>query len=93
MKAGTTTFNDFFGNMADLARNHVSMGTRAIVTEMVNEMLKKLTDNKTGLYAFDPVVGEEKFNRALALYDAFEGAENGRITVGFGVQATDMLST
>ena len=84
MKAGTTTFNDFFGNMADLARNHVSMGTRAIVTEMVNEMLKKLTDNKTGLYAF---------NRALALYDAFEGAENGRITVGFGVQATDMLST
>ncbi len=93
MKAGTTTFNDFFGNMADLARNHVSMGTRAIVTEMINEMLKKLTDNKTGLYAFDPVVGEEKFNRALALYDAFEGAENGRITVGFGVQATDMLST
>ena len=69
------------------------MGTRAIVTEMVNEMLKKLTDNKTGLYAFDPVVGEEKFNRALALYDAFEGTENGRITVGFGVQATDMLST
>lgn len=93
MKAGTTTFNDFFGNMADLARNHVSMGTRAIVTEMINEMLKKLTDNKTGLYAFDPVVGEEKFNRALALYDAFEGAENGRITVGFGVQAMDMLST
>ncbi|MBQ2895799.1 MAG: amidohydrolase family protein [Oscillospiraceae bacterium] len=93
MKSGTTTFNDFFGNMADLARNHVAMGTRAIVSEMVNEMLKKLTDNKTGLYTLDPVIGQEKYERAVKLYEDFEGAENGRITVGFGVQATDMLST
>ncbi len=93
MKAGTTTFNDFFGNMADLAKNHIAMGTRAIVTEMVNEMLKKLTDNKTGLYTLDPAVGQEKYERAIKLYEDYEGAENGRITVGFGVQATDMLST
>ena len=65
MKAGTTTFNDFFGNMADLARNHVSMGTRAIVTEMVNEMLKKTSTAYAPWHILESV--DKKYARIKAL--------------------------
>lgn len=92
VKAGTTTFNDFFGGMAALAENHAKLGTRAIVTEMVNEMLKKLTDNATGLYKLEKTIGREKKANAVELYKKYDGACGGRITCGFGVQAADMLS-
>ena len=72
--------------------NHIEIGTRVIATEMVNEMLKKLTDNETGLYRLDPSIGEEKFDRAVKLYEKYDGYNDGMVKCAFGVQAADMIS-
>ncbi|KAI4440322.1 Atrazine chlorohydrolase [Schaedlerella arabinosiphila] len=92
LKAGTTTFCDFDTPMTKIVENHVKLGTRARVTELISELPK---ENKTAigeLYEFDPAEGNAKFERCKKLFERWHGQENGRITCMFGPQGADMLS-
>ncbi|WP_301172508.1 amidohydrolase family protein [Brevibacillus nitrificans] len=93
VKAGTTTFCDYDDPMREIVKNHAAVGTRARVSDMVNELPDDLSDVKVGeLYTFDPAIGERKLKENLALLEEWHGKENGRITCLFGPQGPDMMS-
>ena len=92
LKAGTTTFCDFDTPMTQIVQNHVRVGTRARVAELISELPEK---NKTAvgeLYEFDPAQGNKKYCRNLDLIQRWHGRENGRITCMLGPQGPDMCS-
>ena len=92
LKAGTTTFCDFDTPMTQIVQNHVRVGTRARVAELISELSEK---NKTAvgeLYEFDPAQGNKKYCRNLDLIQRWHGRENGRITCMLGPQGPDMCS-
>ena len=92
LKAGTTTFCDFDTPMTQIVQNHVKVGTRARVAELISELPE---ENKTAvgeLYTFDPAQGNRKFLRNLDLIQKWNDRENGRITCMLGPQGPDMCS-
>lgn len=92
LKAGTTTFCDFDTPMTQIVQNHVRVGTRARVAELISELPEK---NKTAvgeLYEFDSAQGNKKYCRNLDLIQRWHGRENGRITCMLGPQGPDMCS-
>ena len=92
LKAGTTTFCDFDTPMTQIVQNHVRVGTRARVAELISELPE---NNKTAvgeLYEFDPAQGNKKYCRNLDLIQRWHGRENGRITCMLGPQGPDMCS-
>ena len=92
VKAGTTTFCDYDTPMTGIVQNHIRIGTRARVCELISELPEK-KDTKVGeLYRFDPSQGRIKLQRNLDLYKQYNGSENGRITVMLGPQGADMCS-
>lgn len=92
VKAGTTTFCDFDTPMTQIVQNHVKIGTRARVAELISELPAEVKTAVGELYVFDPAVGNEKFQRNLSLFDQWQGAANGRITCMLGPQGADMCS-
>ncbi|MFB4159306.1 amidohydrolase family protein [Geomicrobium sp. JSM 1781026] len=94
VKAGTTTICDYDAGMKNIVKNHVQLGTRARVCDMINEMTEsKSEDREVGeLYAFDPAVGERKRQSNVELFEQYHETENGRITCLFGPQGPDMMS-
>ena len=71
---------------------HVKVGTRARVAELISELPE---ENKTAvgeLYTFDPAQGNRKFLRNLDLIQKWNDRENGRITCMLGPQGPDMCS-
>ena len=38
LKTGTTTFGDFYYPMTELVKNHIKLGTRAVVSSMINQL-------------------------------------------------------
>lgn len=92
LKAGTTTFCDFDTPMTQLVQNHVKLGTRARVAELVSELPSKSETAVGELYRFDSAAGGRKLRRNLALFDTWQGAANGRITCMLGPQGADMCS-
>jgi 5-methylthioadenosine/S-adenosylhomocysteine deaminase len=93
LKAGTTTFGDFDEHMQHLVKNHVVVGTRARVTETVNELPADMSHITVGeLYSFSPSIGETKLKRNIQLIEEWHGKENGRITCLLGPQGADMMS-
>lgn len=92
LKAGTTTFCDFDTPMTKIVENHIKLGTRARVTELISELPKESKTAIGELYKFDPVEGNAKFERCKNLFEQWHGQENGRITCMFGPQGADMVS-
>jgi 5-methylthioadenosine/S-adenosylhomocysteine deaminase len=94
LKAGTTTFCDFDYPMCEIVRNHDRIGTRACVTELINEFSNDLSSVKVGdLYPLDPSIGDQKLQNNLKLIEAWHGKDNGRITCMLGPQGPDMVRT
>ncbi|QDI92251.1 amidohydrolase [Salicibibacter halophilus] len=94
LKAGTTTFGDYDSGMNTIVQNHIALGTRAHVCDMINEMPERMSDSRQvgDLYPLDPTVGEKKLQDNLTLIENYHGSENGRITCLFGPQGPDMMS-
>lgn len=92
LKAGTTTFCDFDTPMTKIVENHVKLGTRARVTELISELPKESKTAIGELYEFDPSEGNQKFERCKELFEKWHERENGRITCMFGPQGADMIS-
>ncbi|OIJ11664.1 amidohydrolase [Anaerobacillus arseniciselenatis] len=93
VKAGTTTFCDYDTSMNKLVENYVTVGARARVAEMVNEIPNDIGKIPVGeLYPFDPTIGERKLQENITLMEKWHEKENGRITVMFGPHGPDMMS-
>ena len=92
LKAGTTTFCDFDTPMTEIVQNHIRLGTRARVAELISELPKENRTALGELYQFDPAEGDRKLRRNLRLCEEWNGAANGRITCMLGPQGADMCS-
>ncbi|MBL7161975.1 MAG: amidohydrolase family protein [Anaerolineales bacterium] len=93
LKAGTTTLVDFTKPYPGWAEVFERMGVRARLTPTINAMPPGgMAGWKVGdLYPFDPAVGQQAIDAALAFARDWHGAAAGRITVMLGPQAPDML--
>lgn len=93
LKAGTTTFGDFYYPMTGIVENHVKIGTRAVVSSMINELPPDTSSIDSSLpYPFDPSIGEKKLKDNIRLVEKYHGLCGGRISCRFGPHAPDMLS-
>ncbi|RXJ01322.1 amidohydrolase [Anaerobacillus alkaliphilus] len=93
IKAGTTTFCDYDGNMNQIVENYVKVGARARVAELVNEIPEDIGDIPVGeLYPFYSEIGNRKLNNNIRLMEEWHEAENGRITCMLGPHGPDMMS-
>ncbi|GGK35111.1 N-ethylammeline chlorohydrolase [Caldalkalibacillus thermarum] len=94
IKAGTTTFCDYDSPMSRIVEHYARIGARARVCEMINELPGDIGMIPVGeLYPFDPAIGEKNLNANIRLFEEWHGREDGRITVLFGPQGPDMMST
>lgn len=93
VKKGTTTFCDFDFPMLSVVQNHIKVGTRAYVAEMINE-LPPVTYGvqDTSIREFDPAKGERQLKESIALIENYHESNGGRIKCMFGPQATEMVS-
>lgn len=93
LKAGTTTFGDFYYPMTGIVENHGKIGTRAVVSSMINELpLDTSSIDPSQPYPFDPSIGEKKLKDNIRLVEKYHGSYGGRISCRFGPHAPDMLS-
>ena len=93
VKAGTTTFGDFDIPMLALVENHVKVKTRAVVSNMINELPQDaMKVTKGELYPLDSNIGNEKLKENTELIERYHNSENGRILCRYGPQAVDMCS-
>lgn len=96
---GTTTFGDYEAPMMEIAAMHEAMGNRAVLCQGITEIDWSQRERwmeqgwKPGDPAFlDPAVGEAEFENELAVYDRWNGTDEGRITNVLGPIAADMVS-
>lgn len=91
--SGTTTFCDYDIPMLELIKNHTRLKTRAIVSDLINEM----PTDTTGVvpsqpYDFDYARGAAKLAANERLVREYHMSQNGRIICRYGPQAADMCS-
>ncbi len=90
VRNGTTTLGDYGVNMDSACRFIQQIGARGRVTALIREADARLY-NPGELYEFDPALGRRQLDAALALFDAWHGAAEGRLSVLFGPQGPDFL--
>jgi 5-methylthioadenosine/S-adenosylhomocysteine deaminase len=96
---GTTTFGDYVSPLNELIESHVALGNRAVVCENISELN---WDKRAEWLAagwkpgdptpLDPEKGERTLASSLAVFDNWDGHDNGRIKVILGPHAADFLS-
>ncbi|MGH9176301.1 MAG: amidohydrolase family protein, partial [Vicinamibacterales bacterium] len=96
---GTTTFGDYVSPLNELIESHVKLGNRAVVCENISELN---WDKRPEWLAagwqpgdptpLDPEKGERTLAGGLAVFDNWDGYDNGRIKVILGPHAADFLS-
>jgi 5-methylthioadenosine/S-adenosylhomocysteine deaminase len=96
---GTTTFGDYEAPMMQIAACHEAIGNRAVICQGITEIDWSKREEwmaqgwRPGDPAFlDPAVGEAEFERELAVFDRWNGTDQGRITNVLGPIAADMVS-
>jgi 5-methylthioadenosine/S-adenosylhomocysteine deaminase len=96
---GTTTFGDYEAPMMEIAAVHEAFGNRAVLCQGITEIDWSQREQwmkqgwKPGDPAFlDPSIGEVEFEKELAVYDRWNGTDEGRITNLLGPIAADMVS-
>ena len=96
---GTTCFGDYEFPMGELVKQHVAMGSRAVVCEGVSELNWANRDQwlADGWVPGDPIpldraAGDASFESELKLFDDWNDFDDGRIKVIFGPHAADFIS-
>ena len=93
IKAGTTTFVDQNERMCLLAENHYRAGVRAVLSQTVNALPKRVALLPNGeLYPFETDIEERLFHESEKLIQAWHGKDRGRITCGLNPHGPDRLS-
>ena len=90
MKAGTTTFGDFYSPMSAIVQNYIDLGARASVSDMINEMPKDTIHlSPDELYPLDSSVGNRKLESNIKLLEHCHQSHDGRITCRFGMHTVE----
>lgn len=90
LKAGTTTFGDFYSPMSDIVQNYIDLGARACVSDMINEMPKETIGlSMDELLPLDSAVGERKLQSNIKLLEQYHQSCGGRITCRFGMHTVE----
>lgn len=90
LKAGTTTFGDFYSPMSDIVQNYIDLGVRACVSDMINEMPKETINlSMDELLPLDSAVGERKLQSNIKLLEQYHQSCGGRITCRFGMHTVE----
>lgn len=93
LKAGTTTFGDFYSPMSSLVQNYIDLGARACVSDMINEMPKDTMGiGKDELIPLDSAVGEKKLKSNIELIERYQDTHEGRITCRLGMHTVEYCS-
>lgn len=91
LKSGTTTFADFDVPMLDMVDNHVKAGSRAVVSEIVNELPDDVMQVFPDvLYPLDTSIGNRKLANNTKLVERYHQSNNGRILCRYGPHAADL---
>ena len=96
VKTGTTTMCDFSYNSLSVVQNHIKIGSRVVMSEIIYELPEKFTkqapEDPLEVYEFDHAVGEKKFNENVQLIEQYHGYEDGRVTCCMSPLSADMVS-
>ncbi len=93
LRSGITTFGDFYSPMTDMVQNHIQLGTRAVVSGMINELPSDVSVVEVDeLIPFDPSIGERKLKDNRRLVEEYHQSFNGRITCRYGPHSAAMCS-
>lgn len=90
---GTTTIGDY-GDLSEIVlQNHLKVGNRCVMTELIHEMPRDIYRyDPMDTFPFDPGVGEEKFASTRKLVEQYHGRDGGMVTCMVGPQAANMCS-
>jgi len=91
VRAGTTTFGEYSRHPDRLIPIFNKAGVRSQITVTIREALDRIY-NPGELYAYDRGQGEAMLANCLDIYERFNGADDGRISVIFGPQGPDFVS-
>lgn len=90
LKAGTTTFGDFYSPMSSIVQNYIDLGARACVSDMINEMPKDTINiSPDELLPLDSAVGNRKLESNIKLVEQYHQSNDGRITCRFGMHTVE----
>lgn len=90
IKAGTTTFGDFYSPMSSIVQNYIDLGARACVSDMINEMPKDTINiSPDELLPLDSAVGNRKLESNIKLLEQYHQTHEGRITCRFGMHTVE----
>ena len=90
LKAGTTTFGDFYSPMSSIVQNYIDLGARACVSDMINEMPKDTINlSMDELLPLDSAIGSRKLESNIKLVEQYHQSHDGRITCRFGMHTVE----
>ncbi len=93
LHSGITTFGDFYSPMTDIVQNHIQLGTRAVVSGMVNELPADVSVVEVDeLIPLDSAIGERKLENNKKLVAEYHESHGGRITCRYGAHSAAMCS-
>lgn len=90
---GTTTISDMVYNSDTVIRNHLKVGNRVVITEMIHENPADIFKyDPMDTYPFDHSVGETKYARCRQMVEQYHRYNDDQVTVMVGPQAINMVS-
>lgn len=93
LHSGITTFGDYYSPMTEIVKNHIQLGTRAVVSGMINELPPDVSVVEVDqLIPLDPAVGQRKLADNRKLVQEYHESFGGRITCRYGPHSAAMCS-
>lgn len=93
LHSGITTFGDFYSPMTDIVQNHIQLGTRAVVSGMVNELPADVSVVEVDeLIPLDSAIGNRKLENNKKLVAEYHQSHGGRITCRYGPHSAAMCT-
>lgn len=93
LHSGVTTFGDYYSPMTDIVQNHIELGTRAVVSGMINELPPDVSVVEVDeLIPLDSAVGNRKLENNTRLVEEYHQSHGGRITCRYGPHSAAMCS-
>ena len=92
LAAGTTCYGEFSDYDHDIMKFIEKSGVRACMTVRIREAVERIYEAGE-LYEFEQAQGLRSLEQCLSAHDKWQGKAQGRITVMFGPQGPDFVST